>query len=290
MAKIVTIINFKGGVGKTTVAIETSASLARFYGKRTLLVDLDPQASATFYVMEQDQWTKWKSTRGSSYDLFEQQHRYFSIHKTIVQDVVKGKAPVFGFDLLPSNPDLVDVDLRLADFVGYTVLQRYFDEIGDEYDYIVCDCPPNFNPVTKNALWASDAYLVPTVPDFLSTYGIGLLERSVQKLFAATNHTRAFSGPVLGGILLTRVRATNLHRYYCTQVHYDYPGNVFKHTISDSIAIAAAANERTPISALNPPKNHAIELQRQFQSLAGEFISRIHHLCSQKIQAMSLSE
>lgn len=283
MAKIITIINFKGGVGKTTVAIEISASLARFYGKRILLVDLDPQASATFYVMEQDQWAQWKSTRGSTYDLFEQQPGYFSIHKAIVQDVLKGKAPVFGFDLLPSNPDLIDVDLRLADFMGYTVLQRYFDEIGDAYDYIVCDCPPNFNPVTKNALWASDAYIVPTIPDFLSTYGIGLLERSVQKLFASTNHARAFSGAALAGILLTRVRATNLHRYYCAQVHFDYPRNVFQQMISDSIVIAAAADDRTPISALNPPKNHAIDLQRQFQSLAGEFISRIHYLRSQKI-------
>jgi len=290
MAKIVTIINFKGGVGKTTAAIEISASLARFYGKRILLVDLDPQASATFYVMAQDQWTQWKSTRGSTYDLFEQQHRYFSIRKAIVQDVLKGKAPVFGFDLLPSNPDLIDVDLRLADFMGYTVLQRYFDEIGDEYDYIVCDCPPNFNPVTKNALWASDAYIVPTIPDFLSTYGIGLLERSVQKLFASTNHTRAFSGAILAGILLTRVRATNLHRDYCSQVRFDYTGNVFKQMISDSIVIAAAAADRTPISALNPPKNHAIDLQRQFQSLAGEFISRIHYLCSQKIRVTRLSE
>jgi len=92
MAKIVTVINFKGGVGKTTVAIEISASLARFYGKRTLLVDLDPQASATFYVMEQDQWMQWKSTRGSTYDLFEQQYGSFPIREAIVQDVLKGKA------------------------------------------------------------------------------------------------------------------------------------------------------------------------------------------------------
>jgi len=283
MAKIVTIINFKGGVGKTTVAVEISTSLARFYGKRTLLVDLDPQASATFYVMEQDQWTKCKSTNGSTSDLFERKDGHFSIREAIVQDVVKGKATVFGFDLLPSNPDLIDVDLRLADFVGYTILQRYFEQILDEYDYIICDCPPNFNPVTKNALWASDTYVVPTIPDFLSTYGIGLLQRSVHKLFTSTNHTTAFTGPVLGGILLTRVRATNLHSYYCNQVRYDYPGQVFKHMISDSIAVAAAADDRTPISALNPPKGRAIDLQRQFQSLAGELISRIHHLRSQKI-------
>lgn len=287
MAKVVTIINFKGGVGKTTISVELSTSLARFYGKRTLLVDLDPQASATFYVMEQEHWAKWRNTNGSTYDLFDQRTD-FSIRNAIVQDVVKGNTPVFEFDLLPSNPDLIDVDLRLADFIGYTVLQRYLDQVRDEYDYIICDCPPNFNPVTKNALWASDAYVVPTVPDFLSTYGIGLLQRSVHKLFASTNRTTAFTGPVLGGIILTRVKATNIHNYYCNQVRYDYEGQVFKQAISDSIIIAGAGDEHTPISALNPPKGHTVDLQQQFQSLAGEFISRIYHLRSQKIQEMSL--
>jgi chromosome partitioning protein len=234
MAKVVTIINFKGGVGKTTVAIELSTALARFYGKRTLLVDLDPQASATFYVMEQNRWVTWQGTNGSTADLFAQQRHHFLIRKAIVKDVIQDKAAVFEFDLLPSNPDLVDVDLRLADFMGYTVLQRALDQVHHEYDYIICDCPPNFNPVTKNALWASDAYVVPTLPDFLSTYGIALLQRSVQKLFELTNHTATFTGPVLGGIVLTRVRATNLHSYYCNQVRFDYPENVFNQTISDS--------------------------------------------------------
>ncbi len=64
MAKIVTVINFKGGVGKTVISIETATALARFYGKRTLLVDLDPQASATFYVMEQQKWKNWKDENG----------------------------------------------------------------------------------------------------------------------------------------------------------------------------------------------------------------------------------
>src|SRR5436190_2770171 len=207
MAKVVTIINFKGGVGKTTVSVELSTSLARFYGKRTLLVDLDPQASATFYVMEQEHWRQWSYRNGSTYNLFEQQGQFFPIRNAIVQDVIQGRSTVFGFDLLPSNPDLIDVDLRLADFMGYTVLQRYFDEIQDDYDYIICDCPPNFNPVTKNSLWASDAYIVPTVPDFLSTYGIGLLQRSVNKLFLSylTERVPTFTGPVLGGIILTRI-------------------------------------------------------------------------------------
>ncbi len=277
MAKIVTVINFKGGVGKTVISIETAAALARFYGKRTLLVDLDPQASATFYVMEQPKWKKWKDENGSTYDIFNQQQRSFSIRRAIAKDVVQGKATVIGFDLLPSNPDLVDVDLGLAEFMGHNMLRRHFDQICDEYDYIICDCPPTFNPVTKNALWASDAYVVPTVPDFLSTYGIGLLQRSVQKLFAATNHTKAFTGPVLGGVVLTRFKETITHKYYRDQVRFDYKGKVFDQIISDSITVASAADERTPISALNP-KDPASKLQPQFQSLAREFISRIDHL------------
>src|SRR5207249_6402707 len=157
----------------------------------------------------------------------------FPIRRAIVTDVLQEKSTVLGFDLLPSDPNLVDVDLRLADFVGYTILQRYFDEIQDEYDYIICDCPPNFNPVTKNSLWASDAYIVPTVADFLSTYGIGLLQRSVNKLFASVPKTPTFTAPALGGIILTRIRTNvKVHAEYCDKVRCDYPGQVFKHTIS----------------------------------------------------------
>lgn len=278
MAQVITILNFKGGVGKTTCSIETAAALARHYGRRTLLIDLDPQASATFYVMEQEYWKQWKDARGTTYNLFQQKDHGFPIRNAIVRDVIKGPASVIGFDILPSHPDLVDVDLSLADFIGYTILQNYLDDILDEYDYIICDCPPNFNPVTKNSLWASDAYIIPTVPDFLSTYGIGLLQRSVHKLFAPVKQ-QAFQGPVLGGIILTRVKPrVVLHATYCNQVRADYPGNVFKHEISDSVHIAEAADNRLPISALPSPKRHEIELQEQFKALSGEFISRIHHL------------
>jgi cellulose biosynthesis protein BcsQ len=91
------------------------------------------------------------------------------------------------------------------------------------------------------------------------------------------------SGPVLGGIILTRIR-TNvlLHAAYCEQVRSDYPGHVFKHTISDSILVANAADNRLPISAIPLPKGSEVKLQDQFKALAGEFISRIHHIRSLK--------
>src|SRR6266566_2208470 len=267
-------------VGKTTCSIELATALARHYGKRTLVVDLDPQASATFYVMEQPHWKQWRETRGTTYNLFERRETHFPIRHAIVTDVLQERSTVFGFDLLPSDPNLVDVDLQLTDFVGHTILQRYFDDIQNEYDYIICDCPPNFNPVTKNSLWASDAYIVPTVPDFLSTYGIGLLRRSVNKLFAPTSpyRTATAPAPVLGGILLTRIKTNvKLHAQYCETVRYDYPGEVFKHTISDSILVADAAHNRLPISAIPLPKGHEVDLYQQFKEIAGEFISRIQH-------------
>lgn len=277
MARIVTIMNFKGGVGKTVSAIELSTALSRFHGKKTLLVDLDPQASATFSVMEQEKWKDWKSTRGTTYELFAERE-HFQVQNAIVTDVISGKVVVPGFDLLPSNPDLVDVELSLADFIGYTTLQRAFQQVSAFYDYIICDCPPTFNPVTKNALWASNFYVIPTVPDFLSTYGISLMQRSIKKLFSTLPQNSTFSGPVLAGILLTRVKNTKLHDYYCQLVRYDYQGKVFKHAISDAIIVAEASDTHIPISALPAPKERAAFIQDQFRDLAGEFISRIQHI------------
>ena len=168
-------------------------------------------------------------------------------------------------------------------------MQQYFDQIRDEYDYIICDCAPHFNPVTKNSLWASDAYIVPTVPDFLSTYGVGLLQRSINRLFAPAQSTTVFTGPVLGGIILTRVKTTTrLHSAYCQQVFSEYPGKVFKHLISDSIAVASAADDHVPISALDSPDERQRELQQQFKDIAGEFISRIHHLRAQSMPVASV--
>lgn len=279
MAQVVSVINFKGGVGKTTTAVEVGSALAKHHARKTLLVDLDPQASATFYVMEQNSWLKWKDSKGSTYDLFKNRDISFSMRNAIVPDVLQGKAPVIGFDLLPSTPDLIDIDLGLTDFISYNILQRYLDQVRHDYDYIICDCPPNFNPVTKNSLWASDAYIIPTVPDFLSTYGIGLLQRSVNKLINPNAQKQQLKGPVLGGIILTRVKTNaTLHATYCEQVRHDYRGDVFKHVISDSVIVANAPNERLPVSAMTNPKDREYNLQEQFKAIAGEFISRIHHI------------
>lgn len=283
MTKIVTIINFKGGVGKTVTAVELSTALAKYHGRRTLLVDLDPQASASLFVMHSsEEWDLHRRRNGTTFDLFNDE-KQFRISQAIVRHVVSG---VDGFDLLPSSPDLVDVDLRLADFIGYNILQKHLGSVQAHYDYIICDCPPNFNPVTKNSLWASDAYVVPTVPDYLSTYGIGLLQRSVNKFFQVANNAGSRASvpvPALGGIIVTRFKTSaKAPMQFRNQLQHDYPNQVFKHVIHDSIVVANAPDNHMPVSALPYPRGKEIELQEDFKALAGEFISRILHIQPQR--------
>lgn len=274
MAKVVTVINCKGGVGKTTLAVEGATALARFYGKRVLLVDLDSQASASVYLMEESEWTEWIRTHGSTYEVFAQRkqgknQKPFASASALVKEVLAAKTTtVAGVDLFPSNPDLFDLDLSLSDFISYNLLQKQLEPLHNDYDYIICDCPPTFNPVTKNALWASDAYVVPTVPDFLSTYGITVLDRAISHLFAQTK----VSPPHLAGIILTRVdKRPTMHKEYCEYVRKKYGSLVFSQEISDAVAVSEAVKKHLPISA----SPHEDKLQMQFCLLAKEWIERI---------------
>lgn len=115
MARVISFINFKGGVGKTTCTVELAVCLARYHGKRVLLIDLDPQTNATFYLLDQPFWMEWVERQGSLKDLFEDfiAHRYtFRIDRAIVQNVAAGGLAVEGLDLLPSHLSLVTIDER----------------------------------------------------------------------------------------------------------------------------------------------------------------------------------
>ena len=121
MARVISFINFKGGVGKTTCTVEIAVCLARYHTKRVLLIDLDPQTNATFYLLEQPFWMEWVERQGSLKDLFEDfiAHRYtFRIDRAIVQNVAAGGLAVEGLDLLPSHLSLVTIDERLAGISG----------------------------------------------------------------------------------------------------------------------------------------------------------------------------
>ena len=187
MARIVSFINYKGGVGKTTMAVETAATLANKYDFKVLVIDLDPQTNASFYLVTESDWEEWANSKdhGSLKDIFQSaiKEEEFDASKVIMEDL-------YGcLDLVPSHLDLLPVDLELAAKWGAQSSEAKMiikDRLGTiirerEYDFVIIDCPPNLNLVTQNALMASDSYVVVCLPEYFSVRGIGLIETQTDK-------------------------------------------------------------------------------------------------------------
>ena len=230
--KVVSVINYKGGVGKTSLTANLAAELA--WRKRSvLLVDLDAQASLTFSFITPDVWekdfseTKTIKSWFESFDSNKPLNLSSLIHTPArVKSALNGKGHL---DLIYSHLGLINVDLELATKLGganigqskknfITVHRRLADGLAPlaemKYDYILIDCPPNFNIVTKTAIIASDFILVPARPDYLSTLGIDYLLRSVDGLIKDYNDYAAVDSgekiakiaPKILGIVFTMIQ------------------------------------------------------------------------------------
>ena len=202
--KVVAVINYKGGVGKTSLTANLAGQLA-WKNKRVLIVDLDAQASLTFSFIAPDAWESSFSknkTIKSWFESFDSGHP-ISLDSLVhapkrVKDYLKGHGAL---DIICSHLGLINVDLELATKLSgaslaqakrnfINVHRRLLDgleTLKGKYDIILIDCPPNFNIVTKTAIIASDYILVPARPDYLSTLGIDYLIRSVNILIKDYN-------------------------------------------------------------------------------------------------------
>lgn len=199
-AKILSCVNLKGGVGKTAIATNLAAYCGRI-GKRTLLVDLDPQTNSTFSCMDVDAWEKHAAEHGTVADLFGlRSHATAEGKAKEIGDILYANAYP-GVDLIPSHLDLFTIDLDMASATAREKkLQKALRPIENAYDVIVCDCPPNLTVPTQNALACSTHYLVPISPDYLSGIGVGLLLKRVAQLADDLDH------PIeLAGVVLSRV-------------------------------------------------------------------------------------
>jgi chromosome partitioning protein len=291
--RVVSVINFKGGVGKTTVTANLGAEMAR-RGKRVLLVDLDPQSSLTysFYApdMAAGRIPSERSIKGW-YDSFEAGLPQRALGEcVVVPAAVNHKVAESGgfVGLIPSTMALIDHELSMLANVGlrgvepgqelFRLRRALSDALRDGalagYDVALIDCAPNFNIVTQSAIVASDDVLIPSRPDYLSTLGITSLRHNTGRLVEMYNHQvadynpgRPMIAPTMLGVVFTMVQyrsvnPINAHAHYMDLTQRRNPDlPIFITSIRENVAFGAENPDGVPvILRLKPQDKIYVEL------------------------------
>ena len=232
--KVISVMNYKGGVGKTTLTSNISAELA-YRGYKVLMIDLDPQSSLTFSFVTPDDWKSHLSENKTIKNWFTfEDDKVESFRSLIIapkhtnQAIRENQGGIL--NLVASHLDLINIDLELAaELKGSTpkqqqksylkvhnILREGLHSLNGIYDYVMIDCPPNFNIVTKNAIVASNYVIVPAKPDYLSTLGISYLQRNLNGLVkdynyfsekaSETDESQVNIMPSIAGVVFTMVQ------------------------------------------------------------------------------------
>ena len=281
MAHVISTINLKGGVGKTTTTVALAETLSATMGKRVLVVDLDPQTNATTMLIGEDRWSELNAQEFTLARLFKDalepnpDNKQFDLDATLQKRVSDVRDA--NIDLIPSSLDLIDVQDQLATIPSgrffsinpIELLWRAVKNKLDDYDVVLVDCPPNLGIITLNGLRISHGYIIPTIPDHLSTYGIPQI---VQRVGAFADEIAEIIEPL--GIVVTKyqvqstVHTTTLHR-----LRNSGDAKVFKTIIKQSNAISSAA-EYTGKRTLKQKYGYGSFVD-EFHALAGEVLSSL---------------
>ena len=254
MTTVVSTINLKGGVAKTTTTVALAEALSSEKGKRVLVIDLDPQTNATVMLIGEDRWKALNDREHTLARLFkdglEPDTRQFNI-KEALQEYIGGTRPPGSsggrgrVDLLPSSLDLIDVQDRLASIPPgrfyanqpVDLLHRAVSSKLPDYDFVLIDCPPNLGIITLNGLRIADGYIIPTIPDILSTYGIPQIVNRVSEFSKELGRDIR---PL--GIVVTKYQANaTTHRNTLHRLRKGKDAPVFRSVIRQANSIAAAA-------------------------------------------------
>lgn len=256
MAKTIAVCNQKGGVGKTTTAVNICASLA-ISGMRTLLIDLDSQGNATIF---------------SGVDRANLQRTVYDslIDQVPLSEIVVSSA-VERLDVAPATIDLAGVDVRLSQLPEKeSILKKLCDAVRDRYDAILLDCPPSLGLITVNALVAADAVLIPLQCEYLSLEGLTSLTQAIDLIRRSLNPSLE-----IGGIALTMTDfRANLAREVADEVRKFFPGRVFDTTIPRNVRLAESPSFGKPIFSYDPNSVGAISYHLLAKEVMNKMLGR----------------
>ncbi|WP_414056536.1 ParA family protein [Prescottella equi] len=251
-ARIIAMCNQKGGVGKTTSTINLGASLAQ-YGRRVLLVDLDPQGALSAGL-------------GVAHHDLELTVHNLLVERTSIDDVLM-RTRIDGLDLLPSNIDLSAAEIQLVTEVGREqTLGRVLHPVLDRYDYVLIDCQPSLGLLTVNALACADSVIIPMECEYFSLRGLALLNDTVDKVRDRLNPRLS-----LEGIVVTMFDARTLHaREVMSRVVEVFGDLVYDTVINRTVRFPETSVAGEPIVTWAPKSGGA----EAYRALAREVIHR----------------
>jgi chromosome partitioning protein len=299
MGKIISIINYKGGVGKTTLTLQLGIALNTMHNSSILLVDLDPQCSLSLSTLDENYWADRVDRTGSVRNVFSSYYekdgvrleKEWVINNALDRswDSVPGNTP--DLDLLPSHLDLPMYEMKLVskkpahianqeEFIGGRdfILREALQTIRRSYDYILLDCPPNIYMASRNAIMASDYYLIPTIPDFISCYGIPFILQHIETIKSEAKQSGSRMGAKFLGIVRNRVRLSGSglvreHEEQSQKLKLEYGDHLFRSLVVDRIGVAELQSIRKNIQRESGGRYEDVRLD--FRHLALEFIQRM---------------
>jgi chromosome partitioning protein len=247
MGKVLSISNHKGGVGKTTSAINIGAGLNKL-GKKVLLIDLDPQANLSQSLgLTNQEKTIYGALKGD-----------YKLEPIVV---------LKGLDVIPSTLDLSGAEIELSSEPGREyILKELIEAIRSDYDYIIIDSPPSLGLLTINSFTAADEILIPLQAQFLAMQGLAKLVEVVEKIKSRLNKELK-----MGGVFITQYDGRKvLNRDVVETINAHFKSEVFKTKIRDNIALAEAPAQGLDIFRYNAKSNGA----EDYMNLAKEIIKR----------------